>query len=242
MIPFPPLTRGVIQRRYKRFLADVELPDGEVVVAHCPNPGSMKSCWEPGWGAWLSHSDNPKRKLKWTLEMLEAPEGLILVNTQRPNGVVEAGIRAGLVEELRGYEGLRREVRYGEKSRVDLLLEHEGRPPCYVEVKSVTLSLGGGLGAFPDSVTKRGAKHLRDLAAEVQRGNRAVMFFLAPREGVRAVRVAHEIDPTYAAELKRAMAAGVEVIVHAAELSPEGVNLGGALQFIEEFGIEELGL
>ncbi len=249
----PPLISGCLQRRYKRFFADVALDDPGlletfggaldevetgVAVAHCPNSGRMTTCAEPGWRAWLSPSTNPKRKLKWTLEVVEDGEtgGWVLVNTQRPNRVVEEGIVSGAVPSLLGYSSLRREVRYGENSRVDLLLEDEDRkPPCWVEVKSASLRVNDRPGpndawhrmaAFPDAVTARGAKHLDELALRVAAGDRAVLFFLLSRTDCDAVRPADDIDPAYGVALRRALATGVEVIAHRAEVSVEGVSLG----------------
>lgn len=231
----PELHRGTLLRRYKRFLADVELPDGQVVTAHCGNPGRMTSCAEPGWTVWLSHHDNPKRKLKWSWELSQTPEGTrVLVNTSRPNHVVHEALQAGLVPELAGYQELRTEVRYGaERSRIDLLLQDPDRPDCYVEVKSVTLRVGPELGAFPDAVSARGTKHLRELSAMVAQGHRAVLFFLVGRADVSAVRAAHEIDPVYAAALADAMSSGVEVIAYQLAFQEQGLNLGPRCQVVD---------
>jgi sugar fermentation stimulation protein A len=227
----PKLTEGLLLRRYKRFLADVELPSGEVVVAHCPNPGSMRSVAVPGWSAFLSKSDNPKRKLKWTLELIRSPKAWILVNTQRPNRIVEEAILGGIVAELRGYSELRREVKYGENSRIDLLLS-EGSRRCYVEVKNVSLLMEDGQGAFPDSVTKRGAKHLRELAKQVEVGDRAVMFYLVSRTDIESLRPAIEIDPNYAREVQLALKAGVEMIAYRADVNDSEVLVTRRIPFI----------
>ena len=227
----PKLTEGLLLRRYKRFLADVELPSGEVVVAHCPNPGSMRSVAVSGWSAFLSKSDNPKRKLKWTLELIRSPKAWILVNTQRPNRIVEEAILGGIVAELRGYSELRREVKYGENSRIDLLLS-EGSRRCYVEVKNVSLLMEDGQGAFPDSVTKRGAKHLRELAKQVEAGDRAVMFYLVSRTDIESLRPAIEIDPNYAKEVQLALKAGVEMIAYRADVNDSEVLVARRIPFI----------
>ena len=227
----PKLTEGLLLRRYKRFLADVELPSGEVVVAHCPNPGSMRSVAVSGWSAFLSKSDNPKRKLKWTLELIRSPKAWILVNTQRPNRIVEEAILGGIVAELRGYSELRREVKYGENSRIDLLLS-EGSRRCYVEVKNVSLLMEDGQGAFPDSVTKRGAKHLRELAKQVEVGDRAVMFYLVSRTDIESLRPAIEIDPNYAKEVQLALKAGVEMIAYRADVNDSEVLVARRIPFI----------
>ncbi|MAB69428.1 MAG: DNA/RNA nuclease SfsA, partial [Oceanicaulis sp.] len=161
---FPaPLHPGVLIKRYKRFLADVTLDTGDTVTAHCPNPGSMMGLKEPGSRCWLSHADDPRRKLKYTLEVLEADGALVGINTHRPNALAEEAIREGRIPSLSGYGSLRREVRYGVNSRIDLLLESEDRPACYVEVKNCHLMRTPGLAEFPDSVTTRGAKHLGEL-------------------------------------------------------------------------------
>ena len=168
----PPLIHGTLLRRYKRFLADVRLDDGTEITAHCPNPGSMKTCAEPGWGVWVSPANNPKRKLKWTLERIDAEGVDIMVNTARPNRIVEEAIAEQRVAELSGYSGMRAEVRYGQNSRIDLLLSHPGRADCYVEVKNVTMAAEPGVVAFPDSVSKRASKHMAELSDMVRQGDR----------------------------------------------------------------------
>jgi len=225
----PPLQRGELLRRYKRFLADVRLDSGEEIVAHCPNPGSMKTCAEPGWIAWVSPATNPKRKLKWTLELVQSPDAIILVNTARPNAIVEEGIRNGAIPTLSSQGNLRREVRYGTNSRIDILLEQEGKKDCYVEVKNVTLLHENQTAAFPDSVTKRGTKHLQELVSMVQSGHRAVLFFLVSRTNVTRMVPADHIDSTYGKTLRWASQNGVEVIAHRAELSEKGVTIGPSI-------------
>ena len=226
----PPLVSGTLIRRYKRFLADVQLADGTEVVAHCPNPGSMKTCAEPGWGVKLTPANSPKRKLKWTLEIIEAIDGSIMVNTARPNGIVVEGIRAGKVLELSNYPELRTEVKYGENSRIDILLSDTSRPDCYVEVKNVTMAAEPSVAAFPDSVSKRAAKHMRELTAMVQQGHRAVVFFLVSRSGVQSIRPAHEIDPSYAIALKDAASAGVEILAYSLVFNTNSVELGSRIE------------
>lgn len=224
-----PLHRGTLLRRYKRFLADVRLDTGEEITAWCPNPGRMTGCAFPGEPVWLSHDPSPRRKLKYTWELARDPDsgGMVLVNTQRPNALAEEAVQAGLISELRGYGRLRREVRYGEGSRVDLFLDEPELPelvaPCLVEVKSTTLPVGEGVGAFPDAVTARGRKHLGELAAEVAAGRRAVNLFLASRSDVTAVRPADEVDPAYGAALREAAAAGVELLAYGVAVSTEGI-------------------
>ncbi|TNE36822.1 MAG: DNA/RNA nuclease SfsA, partial [Alphaproteobacteria bacterium] len=206
-----PLRRGVMLKRYKRFLADVELPDGEMVTAHCANPGAMTGLKDPGLPAFLSTSDNPKRKLKFSLEAVEVGGKLVGINTAHPNRIVEEAITGDKVPELKGYERLRREVRYGENSRIDVLLEDPKKGLAYVEVKNVHLMREHGLAEFPDSVTARGAKHLVELANMVGQGHRAVMFYLVQRMDCDRLSIAGDIDKTYAEALEMAMKSGVEV-------------------------------
>lgn len=216
----PPFEQARFLRRYKRFFADVELIDGSELTIHCANTGSMKHCLEPGTPCWFSRSDNPKRKLPGTLEIVTTSDGLLAgVNTARPNHLVEEAIKAGLIPELSGYCELHREVRYGaENSRIDLLLEEKAKR-CYVEVKSVTLSMGGGKAQFPDAVTTRGSKHLRELMAMVAEGQRAALCFCVQLNGVNEVSPADDIDPVYGETLREAMAAGVEVLAYGCRLS-----------------------
>lgn len=230
-----PLVRGRLLRRYKRFLADIELDGGEVVTAHCANPGSMLGLKDPGIAAWLSKSDNPNRKLAWSLEIVEVDAGrgpaLVGINTGHPNRLVEEAIAAGTVPELKGYASLRREVKYGKNSRIDILLSDDGRPDCYVEVKNVHLVREPGLAEFPDSVTARGAKHLDELAEMVRQGARATMFYLVQRGDTETVAIARDIDPAYGAALDRAREAGVEVLAYGCAITAEGIDVTGALPF-----------
>jgi sugar fermentation stimulation protein A len=212
----PALQQGRLIRRYKRFLADIELASGEVITLHCPNTGSMLNCMLEGGGVWFSRSDDPKRKLPGTWEIAETPQGrLACVNTGRANALVEEALRGGRIEELAGFTELRREVPYGEeRSRIDFRLQFaEG--PAYVEVKSVTLGFDGtATAAFPDAVTQRGAKHLRELANLRRQGIRAVQLYCVNLSGVEAVRPAQEIDARYAEALRAAVAEGVEVLAY----------------------------
>lgn len=224
-----PLVEGRLIRRYKRFLSDVQLVTGETVTAHCANPGSMLGLADPGARVWLSHSDNPKRKLAYSWELIEVDLGrgatLAGINTSSPNGAVAAAIQKGLIPELSGYASLRREVRYGGNSRIDILLEDQARPPCYVEIKNVHLMREAGLAEFPDSVTARGAKHLAALSEMVTAGARAVMVYFVQRGDADAFALAEDIDPAYAAAFRAAAASGVEALALVSSLSLEGLSL-----------------
>ncbi len=220
-------------RRYKRFLADIESPSGETFTIHCPNTGSMKNCWAENTPCWYSDSGNPKRKYRHTLEVTTTPEGALAgVNTGRANVLVEEAVNNGVVAELQGYEQLRREVRYGEEnSRIDLLLSGTAGD-CYVEVKNVTLA-EGDRGFFPDAVSSRGAKHLRELQKLAESGVRAVLFYCVQHTGIASVEAAREIDPAYAEALDAAIAAGVEVLAYRARISPGEIVLAETIPFWE---------
>ncbi|MCP5366856.1 MAG: DNA/RNA nuclease SfsA [Hyphomicrobiales bacterium] len=224
---FPdPLIKGRLVRRYKRFMADVELDDGSVVVAHCANSGSMLSVNLPGSEVWISPARNPDRKLRYTWEMARIGSTLVGINTGWPNALAAEAIAAGKVPELAGYASLRREVKYGRNSRIDLLLEDPERPKCYVEVKNVTMRRDLSDGApveFPDGVTARGTKHLGELADMVAEGHRAVMFYLVQREDADSFVLAGDLDPDYAAALPRAMAAGVEAVCYACRVNEKEI-------------------
>ncbi|MGF6592975.1 DNA/RNA nuclease SfsA [Pseudomonas sp. 2835] len=227
----PPLETARLLRRYKRFLADIELASGEQMTIHCPNTGSMFNCMVEGGQVWFSRSNDPKRKLPGTWEISETPQGrLACVNTGRANALVEEALRAGVISELAGFTGLKREVAYGEESsRVDFRLEFaEG--PAYVEVKSVTLGFSdSAVAAFPDAVTQRGAKHLRELATLARQGVRAVQLYCVNLSGVEAVRPADEIDGAYADALRAAVADGVEVLAYGTRIDGEQVYIDRAL-------------
>lgn len=226
-----PLLKGRLVKRYKRFLADVMLADGTIVTASCPNTGAMLGLTAPGSTVYLSVSANPARKYAYTWEMIEAGIGtsaarvLVGINTGRPNAIVSEAIAAGRIPEVAGYASLRREVKYGVASRVDLLLEDAARPPCYVEIKNVHLMRSSGLAEFPDSRTERGARHLAELSAMVAAGNRAVMVYLIQRSDAERFDVAFDIDPAYAAAAKAARAAGVEMIAYRCALSPAEIAI-----------------
>ena len=231
---FPsPLVEGRLIRRYKRFMADVELAGGEIVTAHVANPGAMTGLADPGMRVFLSRSANPARKLAWSWELVEANGALVGINTAHPNGIVAAAIAAGAIPELAGYDGLRREVPYGRNSRIDILLSGSGRPDAYVEVKNVHLSRRRGLAEFPDSVTARGTKHLAELGDMVGAGHRAAMLYLVQRSDAAAFALARDIDPVYATAFDRARSAGVEMLAYHCDVNIEGVEVLGPLPILD---------
>jgi sugar fermentation stimulation protein A len=229
----PPLTDAVIVKRYKRFLADVVLADGREVTAHCPNTGRMTGCWQPGAPVQLSHSDNPRRKLAWTLERVDMGAGWIGVNTHRVNAVVAEHLEKGQLPGLDQYARLRREVQLDldhHRSRLDLVLDKGPQPDAYIEVKNVTLLQGGNL-AFPDDVTARGQKHLHALRQLVASGNRGIMIYALNRPEGDCFEVARAIDPDYADALHQAMAGGVEVIPLRLKHTPTGMQAASVVRF-----------
>jgi sugar fermentation stimulation protein A len=230
-----PLRRGTLVRRYKRFLADVLLEDGGVVVAHCPNSGSMLSVDAPGSEVWLSFAPSPTRRTPYAWELIRVGGALVGINTGRPNRLVADAVAAGAIATLAGYSTIRREVRYGSNSRIDLLLEADARPPCYVEVKNVTLRRGQAPDVpveFPDSVTERGSKHLRELAQVARTGGRAVQFFLAQRADAERLTIARDIDPVYSETLTRARAEGVEVMAYRCNVAVDGISVAEPIEFV----------
>lgn len=230
----PPFERATLIKRYKRFLADIRLPSGEEMTIHCPNTGSMKNCWQAETPCWFSRSDDPRRKLSGTLEITTTPDGFLAgVNTNRPNKLVREAIEQGVIAELQGYASIRAEVKYGvENSRIDLLLTGEGLARCYVEVKNTTLGMGGGRVLFPDAVTERGTKHLRELISMAQQGHRAVLVFCVQHSGATSTGPADEIDPVYGETLRQAMAAGVEVLAYGCRLAEDEIVVDRRLPFI----------
>lgn len=218
------LLEGRLIKRYKRFLSDIELSTGEVIVAHCPNTGSMKRCQQDNARVWVSESNNPKRKLAYTWELVEIDEQyLACINTGYPNKLVGEAIANGVVPELTGYAEQKAEVKYGENSRIDWLLTGGDGRKCYVEVKNVTLLEEDGQGYFPDAVTERGRKHLYELASMVEEGHRAVMFFCVSHTGIDSVTPAAHIDPKYAQAFVEVVERGVEVIAYQVAIDPQGM-------------------
>jgi len=228
-----PLIPATLVKRYKRFLADVVLPSGETITVHCANPGSMIGLNVPGARVWLSKSSNPSRKLGHSWELIEVDLGsgpeLVGINTTHPNALAGEAIAAGVIPELAGYASIRREVKYGNGSRVDFLLEHPARPPCYVEIKNVHLMRRAGLAEFPDAVTKRGTKHLHELSAMVTAGARAVMLYLVQIGSARSFVLARDIDPAYGRAYDMARSAGVEAIARRCRVTQDGIEVAEAV-------------
>ncbi len=227
---FEPLEEGRLLRRYKRFLADIERPDGETLTVHCPNTGAMTGCTPEGARVWLSHSDSKTRKYPHTWELVETPEGMACIHSARANAVVREGFELGLVPGFDDYPDIRSEVKYGEGSRADLLLEGEcGR--VFIEVKSVTLWRAGGVGAFPDAVSERGRKHIRELQSVLAPDTRGLLLFCVFHRGIERVCAAGDIDPAYRDALAEALDAGLEVQAWRADISPAELRLSKQLPF-----------
>ena len=229
------LITGRLVQRYKRFLADVRLDDGDTVTATCPNTGSMMGLKDPGQRVWLSTSDSPTRKYKHTWEMVETDLGagptLVGINTGHPNKLVAEAVEAKRIKELAGYASLRREVKYGRNSRIDLLLEDPAKGLCYVEIKNVHMMRKAGFAEFPDSVTERGAKHLAEMSDMVRAGHRAVMVFLIQRGDAKSLTLARDVDPGYGAAFDAAKAAGVETIAVRCKLSAQAITVDKTIPF-----------
>lgn len=226
---FPtPLLQGRLIRRYKRFLSDIELDSGERVTAHVANPGAMTGLAEPGMEVWLSRSDNPKRKLAFSWELVRVGRHLVGVNASLPNRLVEEALGLGTVKELAEYGSLRREVRHGRNSRIDFLLREKDLPDCWLEVKNVHLKRGT-LAEFPDSVTDRGTKHLLELSDAVANGSRAVMLYVVQRMDCKTFSIAQDIDPVYGAALTEAKRKGVETLCYVCKIRRDGVRLDSPL-------------
>lgn len=232
MIHFPaPLVPARLKRRYKRFLADAVLEDGRVVTAHCANSGAMLGCAPEGARIWLLPNSNPKAKLDWRWELVEVDGALVGINTSRPNAIAQAAILDGKIPELAGYTSLRREVPYGNGSRIDILAEKHGDRPeerCYIEVKSVTMKEDGAA-LFPDAITSRGLKHLEELAMVAHKGDRAVMLYLVQRADCDVMALAERIDPAYAKGFQSARQSGVEAYAYVCDLSVEGIGVARPL-------------
>lgn len=224
----PSLVKGILIRRYKRFLADIVLETGETVTAHCPNSGSMKGCAIPGSQVWLSESDNPKRKCRYTWELAKVPGTLIGINTQVPNKLVKLAVEKGLIKELCGYDRVTAEVKTSSHTRLDLLLENKAEEKCYVEIKNCTL-VEEGIAMFPDAVTTRGQKHLEELEHLVSCGHRGVIFFLIQRMDAKEFRPADRIDRTYGEKLRKAVKNRVEIITRDTIMNTGMIKIGKAV-------------
>lgn len=227
---WPKLIPGILVKRYQRFKADIKLTDGEVVTAHCPNSGSMQECCEPGRPVYLSFHDNPKRKLKYTWELIEMPTSIVGINTLIPNRLVAESIEAGLVSDFKGYDDITREVKTSDNTRLDILLSNEDGHRCYVEIKNCTL-VKEGVAYFPDAVTSRGLKHLVELSSLVSKGFRCVIFYLIQRMDAKTFKPADHIDPAYGRELRQAIAQGVEILVYDTRINLETIMLSKKIPY-----------
>ncbi len=229
-LTWPDLIPGTLVRRYKRFLADVKLSSGETVTAHCPNSGAMLECSEPGRPVYLSYHDNPKRKLKYTWEIIEMPTSLVGVNTLVPNRLVKKTIEDGQIKELSGYNKVVAEVKAGAHSRLDLLLKDGKKQDCYVEIKNCTL-VNDKVARFPDAVTSRGFKHLVELQRLVTEGYRCVMFYLIQRMDAALFQPADHIDPKYGEQLRTAIAHGVKILVFDVIIDMQSIRINNKLPY-----------
>ncbi|MDM8535983.1 DNA/RNA nuclease SfsA [Desulfobacterales bacterium HSG17] len=223
-LDWPELIKGKLVKRYKRFLADIELSDGNIITAHCANSGKMTECCTSGQPVWLSYHDNPKRKLKYTWELIQMATSLVGVNTQVPNRLVSMSVESGAVKELAGYENIKREVKTGDNSRLDILLTKENSEQCFIEVKNCTL-VKDRIAQFPDAVTKRGHKHLVEMQKLTASGIRCVMFYLIQRTDADVFKPADSIDPEYGKELRKAVKNGVEILAYDTGIDLKGIWL-----------------
>jgi len=227
---WPKLIPGILIKRYKRFMVDVRLPGGEVVTAHCPNSGSMQECCLPGRPVYLSFHDNPKRKLKYTWELIEMPTSLVGINTLVPNRLVAKSIETGWVEDLKGYYKVDREVKISNNTRLDILLSGENGNRCYVEIKNCTL-VKNKVAFFPDAVTSRGLKHLVELSALVSKGFRSVIFYVIQRMDAKIFQPADHIHPEYGKTLRQAVENGVEILVYDTRINLTSIRLNRKIHF-----------
>lgn len=225
-----PLIKGSLIKRYKRFLADIQLEDGSITTAHCPNSGAMQGLTEPETPVWLSKSNNPNRKLPYTWEMAHVDGTYVGMNTSNPNGLVEEAIKNNTIKELANFQTLQREVPYGKNSRIDILLNHSDQSLTYVEVKNVHLKRGH-TAAFPSSVTARGSKHMRELSEIVRQGHEAYVVFVVQRNDCNSFEIAKDIDPTYDQEVTQALQAGVKFLVYACEVNPKAITITHQIKF-----------
>ena len=231
---FPePLTPATLLRRYKRFLADVTLDCGTTITVHCPNTGAMLGCQEPGSRVWLSQSDNPKRKYRHTWELVEAKPGVLVgINTGLTNRLAREALEGGLISSLSDHTQVKSEVRVGERSRIDFLLDLADGPSCYVEVKNVTAAVSERVAAFPDAVSQRATRHLHELMTLVKQGHRGALLFVVQREDVDRVRPADEVDPDYGQALRQAKKSGVEIYAYRAQVTTEAVTVATEIECV----------
>jgi sugar fermentation stimulation protein A len=227
---WPELIPGILVKRYKRFMADVKLADGEVVTAHCPNSGSMRECCEPGRPVYLSFHDNPKRKLRYTWELIEMPTSIVGINTLIPNRLVAESIEEGLISEFNGYDNVSREVKTSDNTRLDILLSSKDGNRCYVEIKNCTL-VKEGVACFPDAVTSRGLKHLVELSSLVSKGFRCVIFYVIQRMDANFFQPADHIDPDYGRELRLALKHGVEILAYDTRIDLKTIRLNRKIPY-----------
>ena len=226
------LVKAKFIKRYKRFFSDHILEDGSLVTAHCANTGAMLGVNKEGVTSWLSKSNDPKRKLKWSWELVQIDKTIIGINTHNPNKIVQEAIQNNKIKELIDYSILKREVKYGTNSKIDILLQDTHKKDCYVEIKNVHLSREEGVAEFPDAVTTRGAKHLRELSLVAKSGQRAVMLYLIQRNDCKFFKIAEDIDEIYAREFYSALKAGVEVICIDTILNVDAINIGKNIQLL----------
>lgn len=229
-LAWPELIPGTLVKRYQRFKADVKLADGELVTAHCPNSGSMQECCEPGRPVYLSFHDNPKRKLKYTWELIEMPASIVGINTLIPNRLISESIKAGLISDFNGYDTIAREAKTSHNTRLDILLSNKDGSRCYIEIKNCTL-VKEKVAYFPDAVTSRGLKHLVELSSLVDRGFRCVIFYLIQRMDAKTFQPADHIDPAYGRELRQALKNGVEILVYDTRIDLKTIRLNRKIPF-----------
>ena len=227
---FEKLIHGKLIKRYKRFLADIILDDGSEITAHVPNSGAMTSCIEPNCDVWVTFHDDQKRKLKYTLELTKIDENLICTNTNVANKIAVEAINNGVIKELQGYASLKTEQKYGQNSRIDILLENEDKK-CFVEIKSVSLRLSDDFLAFPDAVTSRGTKHLKELEEMVKQGHRAVMLYVIQRTDDLPFKLACQIDKKYCEAFDEVTKNGVEVLVYQSSINYEEIFISNKKEF-----------
>jgi len=231
-LKWPPLIQGVLIRRYKRFLADVRLRNGHLVTAYCSNTGSMRACSEPGRPVYLSRSKNPKRRLRYTWEMISMSSSKVGVNTQVPNQLVKTAIIHNRIKPLKNYDHVQTEITVSRRSRLDLLAEKKGtdKDRCFIEVKNCAL-VEKDTAYFPDAVTVRGRKHLAELEKQVGDGSRGIIFYLVQRMDATVFKPADHIDPDYGRALRKAVHAGVEIMVYDVKIDPKRIDLNQPIPY-----------